>query len=74
MSQTTRLVATAALAVILTVVVMLIASRPAAAQSSVVICADYTPITAGKAQTWMAQQIHSGRSHFVSIENGLCAW
>lgn len=76
MSQVTRLVATAVIAVIVTMAAMTFATRPAAAQSGVTSCAQFTPtVDVGKNQeAWMARQIQSGRTHFVSIEKGLCSW
>ena len=72
MSQKTRFVATAAVAVILTVVVMLSASRPAEAQPAIASCRALQTSTA--AEAWMKDQIGSGRTRFVSIEGGLCSW
>jgi hypothetical protein len=76
MSQLTRFVATAVIAVIVTMVAMTFATRPAAAQSGLTSCSVFSPpIKNGNAQeNWMAKQIASGRTHFVSIENGLCSW
>lgn len=76
MTQVTRLVATAIIAVVITVGVMTFTMRPAAAQSAVVTCSVFNPVTNdGKSQqVWMLQQIQSGRTHFVTIEKGLCSW
>jgi hypothetical protein len=75
MSHVTRLVATAVVTVIVTVVAMTFVTRPATAQSSVVSCWPFSGNGGGsQEQDWMTKQIASGRTHFVSIDKTLCSW
>jgi hypothetical protein len=74
MSQRIRLIAVAGLSVVVTILVMVFATRSAAAQSGVAVCTDQTGGSAIAAQQWINEQIQSGRTRFVSIERGTCAW
>ena len=77
MSQRTRLVVTAVVAVIVTLVATRFAESRVAAQTGVTICSNKIamgPNYATNVQTWMAQQIQSGRKGFVSIGDTICSW
>jgi hypothetical protein len=77
MSKKNRLVGVAAVLAVFVVIAMLVASRPTAAQSGnpiTPICASLTNQNALQYQDWMQKQLQTGRTRFVTIPNGLCAY
>jgi hypothetical protein len=73
MSTKTRWVNTAALAVALVVIGLLLASRPATAEeSNTAECTSF--INASTTQEWMRDQIKQNRSTFVGVPFGICAY
>jgi hypothetical protein len=76
MSKIPRTTSIVVLAAAVTVVAMLIATRSAAAQAGAgtVVCTDQTSVSHDAAQKWMQQQLQSGRTRFVTIERGTCAY
>jgi len=74
MSQKNRRVGTAALALVVTVIITLLATRQTAAQSGVAVCTHFTPATNQNVAAWMNAQQASGRLKFISHQDVLCAW
>ena len=74
MSKVTRSITTAAVAVVITVVAMLVVTRPASAQvGRTAVCAVTAQLT--NTSEWMNTQLKTGRTQFVEINRvQLCAW
>ena len=73
MSKKTGWVSTAALAVVLVVIGLLVGSRTTAAQEgNVAECTGF--VNSSITQAWMREQIRQNRNTFVSVPSGLCAY
>jgi hypothetical protein len=78
MSQVTRLVTTAVVAVVITVVAMLFVTRPASAQvGRTAVCAGSAQVASPsdwESAPWMNAQLKAGRTQFIQIGAMFCAW
>ena len=77
MSQITRLLTIAALAVALTVVAMLFVTSPANAQETrIAVCRQFSDSTTQTSDVagWMNSQLSGGKTAIVSHGSFLCAW
>ena len=74
MSQVTRVLTTAAVAVVLSVAVMLFVTRPASAQvGRTAECIGIGQLT--NTVGWMNSQLKVGRTEFIEVNRvQLCAW
>lgn len=76
MIKIARIASVVVLTAAVTVLVMLYATKTEAAQAGggSVSCTGQTSVDAATAQQWMQQQLQAGRTKFVTIERGLCAY
>lgn len=79
MSQVTRLLTTAAIAVILAVFVTLFITRPAHAQvGRTAVCTGTAQLIGGadnwQSPAWMNAQLKAGKTQFIQVGAIFCAW
>ena len=77
MSHVTRLFTTAVVAVLITVVAMLIVTRPASAQvGRTAVCTGTAQLGSSNWESaeWMNAQLKAGKTQFIHIGAMFCAW
>ena len=75
MSQVARLIASATIAVFVTVAAMLFATEPTSAKfqdQRIAVCTELQ--SSLSPQHWMNQQLSGGKTQFVQAGNRICAW